>query len=147
MPDIGIPQIDTFSPLPGYRFIIFLEGRTMGFRKVSGVSRQIETETYQEGGLNNMVHIFPKASAQECALHLEKGVYMNSTFHPFYLVGERINENLHLFVMNNAGLPMKSYVFSGITIKKWEVGDMDAQDSSLLIDSFELSYEEMDILM
>lgn len=71
MEQLSLPFTD---PIPGYRFIVFLNSIIMGFQKVSGISREVETETYHEGGLNTSVHIFPKYCSGERILRMEKGV-------------------------------------------------------------------------
>lgn len=134
------------SMVPGYHFIVFLDTIAMGFQKVSGVSREIEMEEYREGGLNTRVHIFPKACVSGRTLHLEKGIY-SGVSHPFYIVGEKLKESMTLIVMGGSRLPQKSYIFTGLIVKKWEVGAMDADQNGLLIDRFDISYEDMDVLM
>lgn len=128
------------DPIPGYRFIVFLDGLIMGFQKVSGIVCEMETESYREGGLNTQVHIFPKACSTERVLCMEKGVY-GGILHPFYLVGERIPGILTLAVTGDSGFPVKCYTMYGLLVKKWEVGDLNAADNSLLIDRFEVCYE------
>lgn len=135
----------TAGLVPGYRFTVYLDDKTMGYQKVSGVSREIEVEEYREGGLNTKLHVFPKACSASRVLHLEKGIYSGAS-HPFYIVGEKLKGNLNLVVMDGSGKPQKSYIFSGLIVKKWEVGEMSADQSGLLIDRFELAYEDMDVL-
>lgn len=132
--------------IPGYRFVVSLGGLLLGFQKVSGVSREIETETYREGGLNTRVHVFPKSCGGERVLRMEKGV-CGGMEHPFYMVGERLAGALSLIVMDGRGLPLKSYLFTGLLVKKWEVGELSAEQSSLLIDHFEVSYEDFEVLI
>lgn len=134
------------DPIPGYRFIVFFNGLLMGFQKVSGISREVETEIYQEGGLNTRVHVFPKACAGEHLLCLEKGTY-SGIEHPFSLVGIAFDGILNLTVMDNLGRPLKSYFFTGLIIKKWEIGDLSAEQNSILIDRFEISYEDFQVVM
>lgn len=134
------------EPIPGYRFIVFLNGLLMGFQKVSGIRREIETEVYREGGLNTRVHVLPKACGGEQRLVMEKGIYMGME-HPFCMVGERIEGALNLIVMDNLGMPLKSYLFSGILIRQWEIGEMRAEENSILLDRFEISYEELQVVM
>lgn len=129
------------NPVPGYRFTVFLNERIMGFRKVSGMVREIETETYREGGLNTKVHVFPKQWGGEQVLKMEKGVY-GGVGHPFYLVGERIPGVMELIVMDHYGRPLKCYLFSGLIVKKWEIAELSAESGSLLIDHFEVGYED-----
>lgn len=137
MEQLSLPIMD---PIPGYRFIVFLGNIIMGFQKVSGISREVETETYHEGGLNTSVHIFPKYCSSERILHMEKGV-CRGLEHPFCLTGVRLEGPLNLIVMDNQGIPLKSYLFAGLILKSWEVGELSAEQNSILTNSFTVSYE------
>ncbi len=134
------------DPVPGYRFAIFLNGLIMGFQKVMGMSREVETEVYREGGLNTQAHIFPKACVGERVLRMEKGAYSGGA-HIFCVAGERLEGVLNLVVMDNLGNPLKSYSFTGLLVKKWEVGELSAEQNSILIDSFEVCYEDFFVVM
>lgn len=143
MGQLSLPRTD---PLPGYRFIVCLNAMVLGFQKVTGMNREIETLVYHEGGLNTMVHVFPKACTGEGILRMEKGAY-GGLGHPFCMAGERIEGNLNLMVMNNMGIPLKSYLFTGLLVKKWEVGELSAEQNGLLIDRFEVCYEDFEVLV
>lgn len=134
------------NPVPGYRFIVFLDETVMGFQKVSGMKREVETESYQEGGLNTKLHVFPKRCGGGQTLRLEKGIY-GGVGHPFYLVGERISGVMELMVIDNLGKPLKCYLLSGMIVKKWEVAELSAEVNSLLIDHFEVTYEELNVII
>ena len=127
MEQLSLPVMD---PIPGYRFIVFLGNIIMGFQKVSGISREVEPEAYHEGGLNTSVHIFPKYCSSERILRMEKGV-CKGLEHPFSLTGVRLEGPLNLIVMDNTGLILKS----------WEVGELSAEQNSILTNSFAVSYE------
>ena len=49
-------------------------------------------------------------------------------------------------VMNNLGKPLKSYLFTGLLVKKWAVGELSAEQSGLLIDRFEVCYEDFEVI-
>ena len=49
--------MDVFT---AFHFVISIDNHVYGFKKVSGIARDIETHQYQEGGCNDYVHIFPK---------------------------------------------------------------------------------------
>lgn len=131
--------------IPGYRFVVTVGGMLLGFQEITGVSREIETETYREGGLNTMVHVFPKYCGGERVLTMEKGV-CGGMGHPFCMAGKRIEGALSLIVMDGRGLPLKNYLFTGLLIKKWEVGELSAIQNGLLIDRFEVSYEDFQVI-
>lgn len=132
--------------IPGYRFVVYLSGLLLGFQKISGLNREIETEVYREGGLNTRVHVFPKYCSGEQVLRMEKGT-CRGLGHPFCMVGERIDSALNLIVMDNEGIPLKSYLFTGLLVKKWEVGELGADQNGLLIDRFEVSYENFEVVI
>lgn len=133
------------DPIPGYHFIVSVNGIMMGFQKVTGIKRNVETETYQEGGLNTKVHVFPKFCGGEQILSLEKGIYAGME-NPLCLVGMQIPGALAVIVMDNMGLPLKTYMFTGLLVKEWEIGEMSADQNGILIDRFEVSYEDFYVL-
>lgn len=143
MGQLSLPLMKT---IPGYRFAVYLGGMLLGFQKISGMSREIETEVYREGGLNTRVHVFPKYCGGEQVLRMEKGV-CGGLVHPFCTAGARIGGALNLIVMDGSGIPLKSYLFTGLLVKKWEVSELGAQQNGLLIDRFEVSYEEFEVVM
>lgn len=141
MAQSSLPRIE---PIPGYRFAVFLNDIVMGFQKVSGISREVETETYHEGGLNTSVHIFPKYCSKERILRLEKGT-CRGVEHPFCFIGDKLEGPLNLIVMDHVGNPLKSYLFTGLILRMWEVGELSAEQNSILTDRFEVSYEDFSV--
>ncbi|MDE6590010.1 MAG: phage tail protein [Oscillospiraceae bacterium] len=133
------------DPLAAYTFRVWLGQEEYGFSKVSGLGRESEATVYQEGGLNNRVHVLPGVVKHPGVLRLERGAYVGKGF-PFYLAGERLGETLRIDV--RPPLPSKGeaqkgkvYALTGLWVKKWEVGGLDALQDTLLIDQFELNYE------
>ncbi len=137
---MGQSLLPVTDPIPGYRFNVFLNDMIMGFQKVSGIGSEMETEVYREGGLNTGVHVFPKAFEKERTLRLEKGTCRGEG-HLFCRVGARLEGPLNLVVMDHQGNPLKSYLFTGLVVKAWEVGELSAEQSGILTDRFEVSYE------
>lgn len=135
------------EPLAAFLFRVRLGDKEFGFSKVSGLQREIETFTYQEGGLNDQVHIFPGAVKNGGTVHLERGSYAGEQF-PFYFVGERLKVPMLIEVYRSSDWQKvdKSYTLDGLVVKKWEVGEMDAMQNALLIDRFELGYENLAVL-
>lgn len=132
------------DPLAAYTFHVWLGTLPFGFSKVSGLSREAETTVYQEGGVNDRVHVLRGPVKNPGTLRLERGAYAGEYF-PFYLAGERLALPMRLEVRSPGGLhlPGKFYMLTGLIVKKWEAGEMDALQNTLLIDRFELNYEYM----
>lgn len=132
------------DPLAAYNFHVRLGVLEFGFTKASGLRREAEPVTYQEGGLNDRVHVLPGPVKNCGTLHLERGAYAGEYF-PFYLVGEKLSVPLRLEIWNEANSKFggKVYTLTGLVVKKFEAGEMDASQNVLLIDRFDLNYEYM----
>jgi len=132
------------DPLGAYTFQVFLGSRSFGFSKASGLSRETETTVYQEGGVNDRVHVLRGPVKNPGVLRLERGAYAGEYF-PFYMAGERLAQPMRIEARAPGGLfPLgKFYTLTGLVVKKWEAGELDALQNTLLIDRFELSYEYM----
>lgn len=132
------------DPLAAYTFHVWLGTLEFGFSKVSGLGREAETTVYQEGGLNDRVHVLRSPVKNGGVLRLERGSYAGEYF-PFYLAGERLGLPMRIEVRppNSRLAPGKIYTLTGLIVKSWEAGELDALQNSLLIDRFEIHYEYM----
>lgn len=132
------------DPLAAYTFHVRLGTLEFGFSKVSGLGREAETTVYQEGGINDRVHVLRGPVRNPGALRMERGAYAGEYF-PFYLAGERLFQPMRIEVRSPEGprLLGKFYTLTGLVVKKWEAGELDALQNTLLIDRFELHYEHM----
>ena len=130
------------NPLAAYTFRVWIGQTEYGFSKVSGLSREAEATVYREGGLNNRVHVLPGMVKNPGLLRLERGAYVGKKF-PFYLAGERLSETLRIDIRPPGGFLEKGkvYALTGLWVKKWEAGELNALQNTLLIDQFELHYD------
>lgn len=130
------------DPLAAYQFHVRVGQTELGFSRVAGLQRTRDTFTYQEGGLNDRVHLLPGPVKTAGTLRLERGAYFGEYF-PFYLVGERLDMpvTVEVWAERPRPMPAKTYTLTGVVVQKWEVGDLDAMQNALLIDKFELGYE------
>lgn len=134
------------EPLAAYQFHIRIGEQEFGFSRISGLQREGETFRYQEGGLNERVHILPGPARYGGVLRLERGAYFGEYF-PFYLAGERLGcpVTVEVWTEHPEAKPAKVYTLTGVVVKKWEVGELDAIQNAILIDRFELGYENIAI--
>jgi phage tail-like protein len=120
------------------------EENEVRFQEVSGISMELETETYNEGGENRFAHKLPvRASYPD--LVLKRGLLINSDVRQ-WIEGTIHNLNIQpttvwVKVLNEEHEPLQTYTFINAYPKKWTVSDLNAQSSSLLIESLELSYQ------
>lgn len=136
------------DPLAAYNFHVTIQEKEFGFSKISGLQRTRENFIYQEGGLNDRVHVLPGPVKSCGTICLERGAYFGEYF-PFYLTGERLGWPMRVelwsFSAESKYQLGKAYTLTGLVVKKWEAGELDALQNTLLIDRFELDYEYMEI--
>lgn len=124
-----------------FNFRVIISGAQISFMKISGIERNVEVFTYAEGGLNEIVHVFPGRVKQAGVLHLETGVAAQA-ISPFIHTGQAIDE-MRIEVLNAARKVTGSYVFKNLVISKWSVSDLDARSGDVLIDRFDVTYGEV----
>jgi len=133
------------DPLAAYAFRVWVGAQEFGFSRVSGLSRETEITLYQEGGVNDRVHVLRGPVKAPGVLRLERGACAGEDF-PLYLAGERLSEPLRLEVCAPGGAkPGKAYTAMGLIVKRWEAGELNALQNTILIDRFELSYESLQV--
>lgn len=137
-------RTQTRDPAAAYRFLVHIGKEEYGFSRVSGLRRQRENFTVQEGGLNDRVHVLPGPAKQGGTLRLERGVYMGE-YLPFYMVGETIPDSMTVELWDPSGGGKKRYRLVGLVVKAWEAGDLDASQNQVLIERMELDYEYLRI--
>lgn len=124
-----------------YNFKVTVQNVQLGFTKISGIARNMEAFTYTEGGLNEMVHVFPNRVKNAGTLHMEAGVVLGATS-PFLRIGTGI-ETMRIDVLTRKRRIAKTYIFKNLVITKWELGELDASSAGVLIDKFEVMYGEV----
>lgn len=116
-----------------------------GFSKVYGIESEIEYDTYQEGGVNNFVHIFPK-SVDNKKVVMEKGVSTKNSFISWYhdVIGGKIEKrDLYISVYDQEDELKKTWHFTNAFPVKWSGPDLDALSNDVAIESVEFVYEEV----
>ncbi|MFV0402301.1 MAG: phage tail protein [Oscillospiraceae bacterium] len=137
--------------LSGCNFMVFFNYVTMvGFSKISSIERTVATEPFVEGGLNDAVHSLYIPLTTEKIIRFERGIMEGgvlSNFAPAAMsvgVGQQLCENVIIAVMGKGKLPKKVYSLSGCIFKKWTIGEMDAMNDQVLVENFEMAYENME---
>lgn len=136
-------NLSTQRLLSNNKFIVTIGPLLTSFSKISGISKSVDYETREEGGRNDFVHVIRKnTNIQSNILTLEKGV---GRFNPLILssngmikMGTKIPLPGTIIVLNNYNVISKVYGFEDIRIMKWEVSELDAKGSEILLDRVEL---------
>lgn len=118
------------------------------FRDVSGLSMELDLETYNEGGENRFTHRFP-VRARYGDLVLKRGLLTDSAVRKWC---ETAIQDLDIqpatvwvSILNDAHEPLQTYTVINAWPKKWSVSDLDAESSAIVVESLELAFQTIQV--
>lgn len=144
------------APSVSYRFLVnFLFSGVIpspldvSFQRVSGLSRELVVSQQREGG-ENVRNTWLAEKVNHGSLVLERGV-MAAT--PLTVQFDRILRrestafvNVVIMLLNPDFLPLTTWTLSRALPVRWQMGDLDANSDTVLINTLELRYQDMRIL-
>lgn len=154
MPQQSIPPV-------GFRFNVnFFSGGTpfterdgpdAYFQEVSGISVEFESETVTDGANSRFVQMLPKKPVYP-KLGLKRGVLINSNI--FRWVTDTLSNaivefeplDVEINLLNESAESILHVRFVNAWPSKWAISDFNAMDSSIVIETFELTYQYFKII-
>ena len=134
------------KPMPSYNFLVFIGTSPISFSKVSSIEVEIETEALAEGGVNGSVHSLSKPASSEKKLIFERGVASGESSNKAVSASLRVG-SFHKFiivsVLNQDGLPKKTYMATDAVLKKRRLSDLDAMSGGVFVESLEFAYKNL----
>jgi phage tail-like protein len=141
------------GPPLGFRFgVFFFVGGVVPnpldfrFKKVSGIGSTVSTRTVNEGGQNLYSQKLPER-VQYDNLVLERGLAVGSPlvveFNAAMSLFKFAPSNVLVSLLDEAGLPVSSWLFMNAYPVKWTVSNLDADSNAVVIETLELSYQRM----
>ena len=119
------------------------------FQSVSGLSAEMQTDAHKEGGENKFEHELP-VRTRFSNLVLKRGVLKESSLIKWCLNSFQNLEvrpvDLQIKLLNEKGEPLMTWSVKQAWPKKWNVEDLSAVDSKILIESLELRYQYFTII-
>ncbi len=146
--------MSTQYPPVGFHFKVEFNGIStkdsdIQFQSVSGLSVDIETEEFSEGGENRFKHKFP-VRTKFPNLVLKRGMVTDSKLIEWCrdAIESFQFEPLDLTVklLNEAHDPLVTWNVVHAYPVKWSVADLNAEENSVLIETVELSYNYFTIV-
>jgi phage tail-like protein len=114
------------------------------FQSVSGLNVEYDTEEYKEGGENRFTHKLP-VRTKYSDLVLKRGMLTGSAITSWMLDAfrERIFRaaDVTVILMNEKSEPLRTWNVAHAVPKKWAVSDLNANESSIVIETLELTYQ------
>jgi phage tail-like protein len=120
-------------------------GDEVAFQEVSGLTAEVTTEEYREGGLNTWVHRLP-TGVKYNNLVLKRGMFKDSKLITW--CKKALNDflfeprNVTVMLLDEANNPLAQWQFSLAYPVKWAISDFKAQDGTLVIETLELAYAQ-----
>ena len=141
----------------GFRFGVYFftpankkgESLDIRFQKVSGLSASIKTRPQPEGGQNLYTQQLPDG-IEYGRLVLERGMMKESTLRKTLDQSLRqyrfTTTNVMVILLDDEAKPAASWLFLKAFPVKWSLSNFDASQKSLVIETIELAYTQMQIL-
>lgn len=113
------------------------------FQTVSGLSVEFDFESLKEGGENRFEHKLP-VRTKYADMVLKRGMLTDSEVIKWFLAAFRDREfkptDMSVILMNEKGVPLRTWNVAHAIPKKWLVSDFNSQESSLVVETMELTY-------
>lgn len=134
------------NPYAQYNFQVEVDGRSVaGFSEVSGISMELETVTYREGGVDDHVHELPDRFAH-ANLVLRRGLTKDASFWEWIhevMSGTVSRKNVVVKLTDGfKGQNEWGWEFAGAYPRRWEGPDLTGQNDGMAIETIELVYEK-----
>ena len=107
------------------------------------VSVAYDYESYKEGGEKRFEHKLP-VRTKYADMVLKRGMLTGSTVIDWFTAAFRDRQfspaNVNVILMNEKGDPLRIWKIAHAVPKKWSVSDFNANESSVVIETLELTY-------
>lgn len=129
----------------GFRFRVTIDPKLdekseIGFSKVGGLTVELEVEEIQEGGVNGTPHVLTSPAKRSGKLTLEKGLASANSWATKLRPGFRLGGWLTVEVADSSGTVIRTFMIEDGIVTKWELTDMDASSSQVLIEKLEIAH-------
>ncbi|MBR1875582.1 MAG: hypothetical protein IJ805_00575, partial [Lachnospiraceae bacterium] len=160
MSTAGTYKHGSINPAPAYNFALEVEAMFfMPLKSVHVFTKENEFDYYQEGGVNDYIHMLRKPISKPFTFQVERYVGMAATadfptsfFDPIAL-GTDLILPVILYVTHfpaaSSGDNFKPtnvsrvYIFTGCTVTSKEYGELNAERSGLLTETTTIAYKEL----
>lgn len=114
------------------------------FQSVGGLNVELETENVKEGGENRFTHMLPVRSKYP-NLVLKRGMLTGSKLVQWCLDSFNTIEispaDLIVSLLDEEHNPLKTWKIKNAWPVKWDVGDFNAEENKLVVETIELTYQ------
>ena len=144
----------TEYPPVGFHFLVTFQlfpqmSNDTRFQEVSGLDVEMEMDPYTEGGQNRFTWKLPRRTRYS-DLVLKRGMFMGSgivlwcqnAFENFVFEPT----NITIALLNSNHEPVQAWYVVNAIPKKWTISSFNAEQNSVVIESFTLSYQFFNVI-
>jgi phage tail-like protein len=121
------------------------------FSEVSGISFQMQTESYNEGGENRFAYQLPQ-TASFSPLVLKRGLVSSSSALGNWIkdtITKGLNNPVELkhiivILLNEEHMPILGWLFVNAYPIKWQTSDLNAMQNEILVETAEFAYHRFE---
>lgn len=134
---------DRTRPYLDFRFVVEVDSLVAGgFTEVSGLEREIETEEYDEGGVNDHTHTL-RSGVTSPNLVLRRGVTDADTLWDWLrqvAEGDIERKTVLVFLQDTTGQTAKGWAFREAYPVRWAGPEFAAERGEVAIETLELTH-------
>jgi len=142
-PPVGFHFKVEFQDIPG------LVNRDAFFQEVTGLTRELDTETIRSGGENRFDYKLPKM-ARYPNLTLKRGLFVDSGLIKWATDAiehfDIRTATVFISLLNEKHQPLQVYQCIHAWPQKWSVADFNAEESRIVVETLELVYQYFKIV-
>ena len=131
------------DPLLDFRFHVEIDGLLFaGFSEASGLSVEITTDEYNEGGVNEFVHVLPKTVKYQNIV-LKQGILHSKKMWKWIQnvqEGKIKKRNGRIILLDGSYFSRWYWNFTDAYPVKWSGSDLKATGSDVFVETLELSH-------
>jgi phage tail-like protein len=128
---------------PAIWFELDIQGQSVGyFTEVTGLSAEVETLTYSEGGMNEFQHKLP-TRVKYPNLVLKRGMTTKAELQKWFQKSHTQAERtgIRLSMLDNAGTRIRTWSFVNAFPVKWTGPNFNVSQSALAVEQIEIAHE------
>lgn len=138
-----MPTGERKDPYTAFRFRVEIDGITVAnVSEVTGLQLETETETYEEGGVNDFVHLLPKRTKYS-NITLKRGITDLDEmwrWHQEVIQGKFRRRSGSIILMDSLGEDKWRWNFSDAYPVKWTGPEFRADSATVAFESIELAH-------
>lgn len=139
-----MPRTYASDPLQKYKYRVSIPGlpTTVGFNKVSGLTKEVGVVEYAEGGYDYTHKLTGKEKTGEVVC--EKGMFADTGFEDLFkksITDPAFRNTIKIELMDKFGKVAREWTLAEAWVSKWEGSDFDATSEDVAIEKITLQFE------